>query len=83
MQRRKESGPDSVLSGSKTIELPQIYTCVTESIIWPSINLPDIESLGISDWHICNTQASLMEKVYRMEEKMIAFLQNFVSQTTI
>lgn len=47
-------------SGSRTMELSQIYTCVTESVIWPSI------SLGISDWHICNAQAALMEKVHRM-----------------
>lgn len=26
-------------SGSRTMELSQIYTCVTESTIWPSINL--------------------------------------------
>lgn len=64
-REERKVGPDPLHSGNKTIELPQIYTCVIESIIWPSINLPNTESLGISDWHMCNTQAALMEEGHR------------------
>lgn len=38
---KREKWARSSSSGSRTMELPQIYTCVTESIIWPSINPAD------------------------------------------
>lgn len=83
LPRAREEGkwPRSSSSGSRTTELPQIYTYETESVIWPNINLAE-GCLGSQIGIFVILRQPLWKKSYDVE-KMRAFLQNFVSQTTI